>query len=1070
MTKKICFLTAFFIAFIFTVSAQVKQTPATKIITGQYGFESETDINGWFAKNSRINLSAVHYKDGQRSLEWSWKKGSMLQIAALKGLKEASEIYVGGQPEIYEPSFYPQERFGGIKMWLYQEKPVRGQMVFQVGSDMTSAQNNPKYRFAVNLQFKGWRTIWVAFEEDAKVVGYKGSDELRTLVAYPNNINENSGTLFIDHFTLLSFVSNKRSSDVQFVNNKRRDLRASDAYDILGPWNAFNNNNNNNNNIDTLTLAAESKQIADRLQFLILGNSANDWKQRNPNLEKDLAERIKTAMSFYDRLKIRKENGFITGTPLFAIRDEHPAAEGLVFDDAMLPVMFPLGMDYKCNNNILAKERLMQMFDYFLDQGWAAGSGLGSVDHIIKMAPIAIPLFLLRDELKAQNKLKEQADMLAWHTRLGSLKNIDYTRGENSDLVRGGAVAKLVAILLMENSARKQRLLRDFKSYMDHVAAISPGYSDTFKSDFSIYHHRGTYLNTYGTNALNTMALIHWLLQGTPYALSPQSTSNLKQALVRQAAIAFGIEIHYGVGGRFPLNNNSIEKFILPAYAYMSMSGDVVSDTTMGALFNYLYHISDPQMINPMLWPALTYSGTFGTVDLMVRLHNQMNGLERKPIDGVTIMPFSSLMTYRKENAFATVKGYNKYVWDFEAGKGQNNMGRYLSHGMLVVGQGKEKDGFVGMDMNDGFDWSMLPGATTKMLPADKLLYFISPDKKYVEGKHRNFSESLVASGLQQGNNGLFGFDLRDDVFPDEDKSLFDNSFRAKKTYFFIGNEIICLGSDVSNNDMRYNTVTTLFQYHFDQQHPNYFNNKILHEGQKKIDGGWFTDQNGLQYIVPQGQSVIYSQKNQPSYRAENVGDQQKIKRGTDGPYQKTDAVYTKVYFDHGVAPQSRGYEYEIILNTTANAVKPYLDNKTYTVLQKNSKAHIIHHKATGITAYSVFEPNTSLKGILLNTDVPLLVMAKEGKGTSLLLSVANPDLKQAKWNHNMSNMPDSVNNAWNKGSIVTLTIRGEWFPAKHIDQLVSCEIKNKNTVVCFFCRDGQSLDLPLQNRVPESE
>lgn len=1069
MIKRIYLLTAFITACAFTVSAQFKETPATKIVTGHYGFESATDIDRWNAVNSKIDLSVAHYKDGRRSLKWTWKKKSMLQVPALKGLKESGELYVGGQPEIYEPSFYPGERFGGMKIWLYQEKPVNGQMVFQVGSNIAAAKNNPKYRFAVNLQFKGWRTVWVAFEEDAKVAAYKGEDVLKALVAYPRNMKENAGTLFIDHITLLSFVSNKRSSDMQFVNNKRTDLRAGDAYDILGPWNAYNNYSNSKT-ADTLKLSAECKQIADRLQFLILGNNTNDWKQRDATVKKDLTGKIRTAMGFYDKLKLKDENGFITGTPLFAIRDEHPAAEGMIFDDAMLPVLFPLAMDYKLNNNDIAKERLLQMFDYLLDQGWAAGSGLGTVDHIIKMAPVAIPLFLLRDELKSLDKLKEQADMLAWHTRLGALRNIDYTRGENSDMVRGGAVAKLVAILLMENGAHKQSMLVDFKHYMDHIAAVSPGYSDTFKPDYSIYHHRGTYLNTYGTNALNTMALIHWLLQGTPYALAPQSTQNLKQALLRQAAIAFGVDIHYGVCGRFPLNNNSIEKFILPAYAFMSMSDEAVADTNMGALFNYLYRITDPKGINPMLWPALTYSGTFGTLDLMVRLHNNMKGAEIKPEDGVTVMPFSALMTYRKGNAFASVKGYNKYVWDFEAGKGQNNLGRYLSHGMLVVAQGDEKHGFVGMDMNDGFDWSMLPGATTKMLPQDKLLYHVTPDKKYVEGKHRNFSESLMATGLQQGKNGLFGFVLRDDVFPDDDKSLFDNSFRAKKSYFFIGNEIICLGSDIYNNDRRYNTVTTLFQYHTDHKQPNYFNYKIIENGQNRSGQGWFSDQNGLQYVIPAGQNIIYSQNSQSPYSVSDGKGAKIAQSGKNGPYEKTDAVYTKAYLDHGAAPENKGYEYEILLNTKASAVKPYIEKKTYTVLQRNSAAHIIRHTTAGITAYSIFEPGTRLEGIVLKSDAPLLAMAKEKSDSSLLLTIANPDIKQAKWNHNMSNMPDSINNAWNKGSIVTITIRGEWYLAKYVGQVLSCDVVSNNTVISVFCRDGKSLDLPLQNRVALGE
>ncbi len=90
---------------------------------------------------------------------------------------------------------------------------------------LAAARQSPKYRFAVNLNFTGWRTVWVCFEEDAKVKGYKGSDDLQALVIFPQNTQQNDGQLFIDHLTLLKFVSNKRSSDLQFENKNATCVR-----------------------------------------------------------------------------------------------------------------------------------------------------------------------------------------------------------------------------------------------------------------------------------------------------------------------------------------------------------------------------------------------------------------------------------------------------------------------------------------------------------------------------------------------------------------------------------------------------------------------------------------------------------------------------------------------------------------------------------------------------------------------------------------------------------------------------------------------------------------------------
>ncbi|MBO9618297.1 MAG: lyase [Niabella sp.] len=1059
MVKKVKVLLGLAVLVCFQLKAQEKETAATKIITGQYGFETDRDEEGWTAQNSNLSFSTAHYKDGQRSLCWNWKKEAALEVAGLKGLKEAGAVYPGGIPEVFEPSFYPKGRFGGMKIWLYQEKPTSGQMVFQAGSSVAAARQSPKYRFTVNLDFSGWRTVWICFDEDAKIPGYKGSDALLALVVFPKNVQQQEGKLFIDHLTLLSFVSNKRNSDLQF-ENKKRNLRSADGYEILKPFRAFQSATFNEKT-DVAAVAGTSKKIASRLEFLILGDQTRDWKQRNTGIESAMQSKLKAANKLYEQLQIKRVNGIVNGAPLFAIRDEHPAPEGQVFDNVAQALLFPLAVDYRLNGTAQSKERLLTALDYFLDQGWAVGSAMGTVDHVIRLTPIATAIFLMRDELKAQNKLKPEVDMLLWHTRMGGLLQLDATRGENSDKVRGGALVKLITILLMEDDARKQQLLEQFKEYMNYVAGFAPGYGDTFKPDYSIYHHRGTYLNAYGTNALNTMTLIHWLLDGTQYAMNAASAHNLTAALKQQAAIAFGVQIHYGVSGRFPLNNSSIDGNSMPAFAYMSLSGDSTRDPELAALYNYIYSIAQPEELNKMLLPALTYSGTYGTLNLMVRLHNQMGNVQHKPVDGVTVMPYSGLLTYRRGDAFATVKGYNKYVWDYEAGKGENNLGRYLSYGMLVTAQGDEKEGFDGMGMalNEGFDWSMLPGATTKKLPADKILYYPQADPKYVEGKHRNFSESVVASGLKQGTNGLFALDLRDDVFPDTDRSLFDNSFRAKKTWFFIGDEIICLGSGIRNNDNRYATVTTLFQYRADEKRNNYFNGKPIAQKtatEQKADGGYFTDQNGLQYIIPKGQQLRWVQGPQQSYQWKNAS------------YSPVEGTYLKAWLDHGTHPAGGGYEYEILLHS--KNPERYLQSKTYTVLQKDNVAHSISHKASGITAYAVFEPNELLKGgLLLKADAPVLAQFNETNGR-LLLTVAGPDIGQARWNHNMSHMPDSITNAWAKGRVITLTLKGEWYNTQQVPALAASIIKNGNTFISVFCKDGESIDLPLRHRGESAE
>ena len=64
----------------------------------------------------------------------------------------------------------------------------------------------------------------------------------------------------------------------------------------------------------------------------------------------------------------------------------------------------------------------------------------------------------------------------------------------------------------------------------------------------------------------------------------------------------------------------------------------------------------------------------------------------------------------------------------------------------------------------------------------------------------------LCLSGLsQQKENGNFGMKLHE-----HDK--YNGTHRARKSFHFIGETIVCLGSDIENANAEYPTETTIFQ------------------------------------------------------------------------------------------------------------------------------------------------------------------------------------------------------------------------------------------------------------------
>ena len=362
----------------------------------------------------------------------------------------------------------------------------------------------------------------------------------------------------------------------------------------------------------------------------------------------------------------------------------------------------------------------------------------------------------------------------------------------------------------------------------------------------------------------------------------------------------------------------------------------------------------------------------------------------------------------------ACVRGWSQYVWDFESGsKHENDLGRYVSHGAMFI---IPEEGLVGssQDLDRGYHWGFLPGATTKALPVEETVFKYVATPKYLECKHRNYTDETFCGGVTMAGNGFFSMKLHDTVAPDDERILFDDSFRATKSYFFVDGNIYCLGNGIENTDERFATATTLFQNTADFE--------------PKLENGVIHDVNGNTYVV---------------------GDQRvEIQRGEQKSWGKggkpSKGANTRAWINHGKAPKGVAYEYMVAVN--AKQENPHVPFK---VLQKDSTAHIIGHISPirPITAYAIFEPeNFKGQGVISAVDTPLLLMAATNEA-ALKLAVADPDLRLEKWGHNMSFMPREIVHAEGKAHTASITLDGEWKLAQKIDGVKAKATRGKTTV-----------------------
>ena len=389
------------------------------------------------------------------------------------------------------------------------------------------------------------------------------------------------------------------------------------------------------------------------------------------------------------------------------------------------------------------------------------------------------------------------------------------------------------------------------------------------------------------------------------------------------------------------------------------------------------------------------------------------------------------------------MKGWSKYVWDFESsGSGENQLGRYLSYGSMLIYAGgdpisREASGIE----REGWDWSMWPGTTVIRLSHAELDQQID---------HRNFSDQTFVGGVSlEERNGVFALKLHDTVH--------DTSFRATKTVFCFDNMLVCLGSDIGNNDRTHSTVTPLFQATTSAAQSTVVDGNEMQTVPYASEGSvgqatWVMDSVGNGYVIPDGNGLKVRRQ------VQTPGDFGKEGGGRD--------TFEVAWIDHGSAPQSASYEYAVLVQASAVDVGKLAAGSEYEVWQQDRQAHIVHHKGLNATGYALFDKSAKpANGVLAKVDLPSLVMTRQ-VSDGLLLAAADPDYG---WNweiqtpHRYTNV---IPNQASKARTLQVTVKGLWELDRAYQHARIVDVGVGGTVVAFTCQDGKAVEVKLVQAV----
>ncbi|MFR2069588.1 MAG: chondroitinase family polysaccharide lyase [Bacteroides nordii] len=878
-----------------------------------YSFENKKVPEEWSIDGGKLEVSRLKHKEGKQSLKVSWNKNAIVRFTGTEALDVAS-----------------RSGNGGITAWIYNEVPVTEYMYFsfadKAGTEMC--------RLPFLMDFKGWRCVWAKFRED--MLMQPEAVVASCAIMLPKNVKK--GTIYLDYVEFTPTVSWQKMSDAQYKVNQR-------DYSLIHDFIGYRNTSPD---LSTVVVRDENKKgvevIKDRLTNWYLGDQSADNHPMVKIRKAGEDDFIKKGLKSAEKIHIKYDaQGTAMGEGLFPLYFSKAGVTNVaVFPDINKYILLPLALDYRKNKSEKSLEKALYIYDWFNDQGWADGSGMGTLCfEKLRSAGYFHSLFLLKDNL-SEYQLNRELKALKWFTMFGACYQKPKHAGEVADNLRALALPKLIYALSLTDLAEQQAAMAAFSSYMNNALDFGPGFFGTIKADYSGYHHRGPYNSAYYPHALYAASLIAYLLHDTPYALSETSLTHLKQALLTFRFFSANLDIPAGTVGRFPRGQQVLQE-LLPAFAYVAQAFPE-TDVELTAAFKRLVH-RNPDIIKSFLKEVnsdLTYTNSVGEAEAMVKLL-QMDVKEELAPEGSLFMPYSGLLVVKNKDYHINIKGFSKYIWDYESSVSENLYGRYLSYGQIEYFHfGKNTRSFY--PANQAFDWNYLSGTTSIVLPVAEL-----GAKK---NRHRNFSDETFLCGVSAtGQRSMFSVRLHD--------LKYDDSFHANKSVFVIDNIILCLGSDIRNGDKQHKTVTTLFQSPLAQK---------LKVDKRKA-GVLLNDSSGMLYAVKDCDPVV----------------------------QKNDS-FTVAYIDHAVAPDRAKYQYYIITNGDERQAASLLsENTPIQILRQDNEAHIVKVKDKNVTFGAIFSKDQSFNSLLVKSvNIPLsYIIEGENKDTTKVF-FSEPDMRRA--------------------------------------------------------------------------
>ena len=532
--------------------------------------------------------------------------------------------------------------------------------------------------------------------------------------------------------------------------------------------------------------------------------------------------------------------------------------------------------------------------------------------------------------------------------------------------------------LLVDDAGERSMMAAILYHVVDTNLALKPGTYGTIKPDGVGFHHHSVYASAYAPHALEVAAQLLYLLKGTTFYRA-DNVEAIKLALETYRVMVQKYSASFALQGRFVGGNlEGRSRAIAKAMAYLAHP-DGVDDMDVKARFLEFF---DPEYFFSEERRQPFSDGSRGLAIQgmgIYRLISDLQGSGVQPSEtptGVWIKPYAAAGFLRRDDWLVTAKGFSQYFWNYENefDNHENSFGQNWAYGSLMVFSAGDPVSEVasGHALFSGWDWYHVPGTTASHYAIEKhsdQALKASRREQGIEQRdtHRNYNTRTYVGGVSLGDHGFFVQDLEAVPF------TAPTDLRGWKSYFFVGDQILALGSHIRGGTAEDATHTTIFQTYLEDV-----------TTATQVNGEQLT---GLETVQehPAGTAVkLTDSVGNSFYLAASTADlvvARRLQQSMSLSYEATEGAFATAYLDHGIKPAGDSYEY-VVIPADAEAAKldqVAADPSAFYQVLDSTRMHLVRFPQQDITAYAFYEAvETPGEELVRTVNQPAAVIIQE--------------------------------------------------------------------------------------------